>query len=114
MDATQKRNLLAALQTPVNDEVFEHLLAGNQFRLERIVSAGHTTPAGKWYDQDRDEWVLLLAGRARLGFEEGLSLELVPGDCVNIPANRRHRVEWTDPGQETVWLALHYNGDDAF
>jgi cupin 2 domain-containing protein len=31
-----------------------------------------------------------------------------PGDYVHIPAHQRHRVEWTEPDQKTVWLALHY------
>jgi cupin 2 domain-containing protein len=90
-------------------EVFEELLRGGEFKLERIVSTGQVTPAGQWFDQDIDEWVALLSGGARLLFE-GDSDETVmhPGDYVHIPAHRRHRVTWTDPERETVWLALHH------
>lgn len=90
-------------------EVVEELLRGGAFTLERIVSVGQSTPEGEWYDQDRDEWVVLLSGAARLRFEdETEDCELQAGDYVDIPAHRRHRVEWTDPNRETVWLALRY------
>jgi cupin 2 domain-containing protein len=106
----QPQNIRTPLATPSVAEVFHTLLAGNRFELERIVSTGQSTPAGEWYDQDHDEWVLLLSGEARLLFEgQPSACELRPGDYVNIPAHARHRVEWTDPVAETVWLALHYS-----
>jgi cupin 2 domain-containing protein len=78
-------------------------------RLERIVSTGHATPPGQWLDQDRTEWVTVLRGQASLRFEDEPEPRLLsPGDYVLIPAHRRHRVEWTDPGEPTIWLALHY------
>ncbi len=80
-------------------------------RVERIVSHGHTSPPGFWYDQPRHEWVALLAGAAALRFEgDGAPVELRPGDSLTIPAGRRHRVEWTTPDEPTVWLAVHYEG----
>mgnify|MGYP000197528674 CR=1 FL=1 len=102
------RNLLTPLPCRPADEVFETLLQREGVRLERIVSVGHITPPGQWYDQEQDEWVLLMQGAARLRLvdpEEEVTLQ--PGDCLLIPAHRRHRVEWTDPDAETVWLALH-------
>ena len=96
------------------EEVIEKLARGRRFRLERIVSTGQTTPKGQWYDQESEEWVLLLAGAAKLQFEgETQPLEMRPGDYVNIPAGRRHRVEWTDPDRQTIWLALHYETGEA-
>ncbi len=84
------------------------LLAGPGVRIERIVSAGHASPPGFWYDQPHMEWVALLAGAARLRFEDTAEpLLLKPGDHVAIAAHRRHRVDWTDPAQPTVWLAVH-------
>jgi cupin 2 domain-containing protein len=78
-------------------------------RLERIVSTGHATPPGEWYDQDRDEWVVVLRGRARLRIEgEPEDRALAPGDHLLLRAHVRHRVEWTDPDEPTVWLALFY------
>lgn len=89
------------------DELIEQLAGNASCRLERIVSTGQTTPPGEWYDQDDDEWVVMLSGAARLKYEDGSELQLSPGDFVFIPAHRKHRVEWTSPDRETVWLALH-------
>lgn len=93
-------------------ELFGEILQRRDFKLERIVSFGQSTAAGTWLDQPAHEWVLLLAGRARLRMgpaQEEIALE--PGDHLLIPAHTRHRVEWTDPGQRTVWLALHFRPD---
>jgi cupin 2 domain-containing protein len=103
-------NLFAAIPGSLADELFEPLLQGASFRLERIVSAGQATPVGEWYDQERHEWVVLLRGRAGLLFEgDSEPVVLQPGDHVLIPAHRRHRVVWTEPREKTVWLALHYD-----
>ena len=74
-----------------------------------MIRHGHASPPDFWYDQPQHEWVVLLTGAARLRFEgDEQPVEMRPGDHVTIPAHRRHRVEWTAPSQETVWLALHY------
>ncbi len=101
--------LLGPCATRPQQELFERVVEGDGFVLERIVSFGHVTAPGSWYDQDRDEWVLLLSGGARLSFEDAdAGVDLVPGDAVLIPAHQRHRVDWTRPDCETVWLALHF------
>jgi cupin 2 domain-containing protein len=105
----EPENLFSRIPGSLKDEIFETLLKTDHFILERIVSSGQTTPPGKWYDQDTNEWVILLSGNAGLLFEgEGKMQMMRPGDYVSIPAHKRHRVEWTDTGQKTVWLALHY------
>lgn len=102
--------LFGGLPLSREDEVFESLVQAAGLRLERIVSTGQATPAGEWLVQEWDEWVVLLAGAARLAFEaEAVPRELRPGDWINIPAGARHRVEWTSQDPPTVWLALHYN-----
>ena len=91
------------------EEFVESLVRATHTRIERIVSRGQHSPDGVWYDQEENEWVLLLSGRARLAYRDSddvISLE--PGDYVDIPAHRKHRVEWTDPDQDTVWLAVFY------
>jgi cupin 2 domain-containing protein len=103
------RNLLRDLPDARPNEVTEILLAGPALRIERIVSLGQTSPPGFWYDQAEAEWVLLLAGAARLRFaDEPEERALGPGDCLTIAARRRHRITWTDPVQPTVWLAVFY------
>ena len=102
-------NLLRDLPDPATAEVFETLLQAPSVRIERIVSHGQASPDGFWYDQDEAEWVLLLAGAARLRFaDEPATRTLGPGDHVPIDAHRRHRVDWTDPTQPTIWLAVFY------
>lgn len=76
-------------------------------RIERIVSTGQASPPGFWYDQADDELVVLLSGAAQLRFEEGVALDMKPGDWVEIPAHVRHRVEATQAEPPTVWLAVH-------
>lgn len=104
-----KDNLFEGIPDDLPEEIFNSLVASKDFKLERIVSQGHTTETGKWLTQDRDEWVILLSGGAKILFEEGNELKILkPGDYLNIPAHSRHRVEWTDTENKTVWLALHY------
>lgn len=86
------------------------LASSPHVRIERIVSRGQASPPGFWYDQDAAEWVIVLAGSAALLFEgETDPHRLAPGDYLHIPAHRRHRVEWTDPDQATIWLAVHFH-----
>jgi cupin 2 domain-containing protein len=95
-------------------EEFSTLLESGRLRIERIVSHGHASPPGFWYDQERSEWVVVLRGRARLRFaDEDQPLELKAGDFLNIPAHRRHRVEWTTPAEPTLWLAVHYATEET-
>jgi cupin 2 domain-containing protein len=101
-------NLFLDIPSDLPAELFDILVESDAVRIERIVSRGHVTPAGQWYDQDRHEWVLLLQGAARLAFADGREVAMAPGDWLEIPARQRHRVAWTDPGQDTVWLAVHY------
>ena len=92
-----------------SEEFQETLLNTAQARIERIVSYGHASPVDFWYDQPQNEWVLLLAGRAGLRFDnEDEECLLEAGDYILIPAHQRHRVAWTDPAGETIWLAVHF------
>ena len=104
---TVPANLFAGLPGRLPDELFTTLLDAAEVRIERIVSDGHASPEGFWYDQDQHEWVVVLKGKARLRFQDG-QIELKPGDFVNIPARKKHRVEWTAPNEPTIWLAIHY------
>ena len=102
------RNLLADVPRTLPAELVEELFRTPGARLERIVSRGHRTPDGEWYDQEWDEWVVVLSGSATLRIEgEPAVIALAAGDSLFLPARVRHRVEWTDPAVNTVWLALH-------
>ena len=101
-------NLFADLPTDHSAETIEQLLQTDSLLLERIVSFGQATPPGQWLDQDRPEWIVLLQGSAGLLIQgESGPRVLRPGDYLLIPAHARHRVEWTDNEEPTIWLALH-------
>ena len=103
-------NIFSRIPDGMKEEIIEPILKTDHLALERIISSGQATPPGQWYDQPKDEWVLLLKGSAGLLFEgKEETVVLHPGDYVHILAHQRHRVEWTDGKQKTVWLALHYD-----
>jgi cupin 2 domain-containing protein len=102
-------NLFSDLPQQLPQELVQTLLSTANLRIERIVSHGQASPEGFWFDQELHEWVIVLQGAARLRFEgEERPVEMKPGDFLNIPANKRHRVEWTKPDELTIWLAVHY------
>lgn len=101
-------NIFDAVPGKAADEIVTELLSHSGVRIERIVSTGQATPVEAPYDQDHDEWVLLLTGAAGLWIEAEGEFRLRPGDRVLIPAHRRHRVTWTAADEPTVWLAIHF------
>lgn len=108
-ETMEQENMFAGIPAQLREELIEPLLCGKNMRIERIVSKGHSSPPGFWYEQADDEWVLLLKGEARLRFEkDDRVLHMRAGSYVNIPAYERHRVEWTTDAAETVWLAIFH------
>ena len=104
-------NLFSGLPDDWTEEFTELLLDSPDVRIERIVSLGHASPEGFWYDQDEDEWVAVLQGQARLLLEgDEQPRTLGPGDHLEIPAHQRHRVVWTTPSEPTIWLAVWRKG----
>lgn len=114
--ANSDGNLFAGIPEALPEEWVEILCRRSGLRIERIVSRGHCSPAGFWYDQPEHEFVLLLRGGARLEFaatvERGpYSVQLSPADHLLIPAHRRHRVAWTPDRVDTVWLTVFFADD---
>lgn len=114
--ATGRKAMLAAGDLFANvperlaEEEFTVLAEFPGTRIERIVSTGQASPPGFWYDQEQTEWVVLLRGSAGLMFEGEDALRILrPGNYVEIPAHLRHRVEWTDAAEPTIWMAVHVN-----
>ena len=103
-------NLFSGIPAAFPEEIFTTLATGsNGTRIERIISKGHCSPAEFWYDQEENEWVMVLKGEAILRFEEGdRTVHLNEGDYVYIMAHERHRVEWTKEDTETIWLAIFF------
>ncbi len=103
-----EQNLFENLPETLPKEVFTDLLSGEHIRIERILSQGHCSPENDWYDQDENEWVLLVQGDAVLEYEDGTCITMTMGDYQNIPANVKHRVKWTHPDKVSIWLAIFY------
>jgi cupin 2 domain-containing protein len=93
----------------LSQEYFEPLVSGENVLIERIISTGQTTPVGEWYDQERDEWVILLQGEASISYSDNSIIQLKPGDYIFIPAHQKHRVEYTSSEPPCIWIAVHAN-----
>ncbi|RLA25641.1 MAG: phosphoribosylaminoimidazole carboxylase [Gammaproteobacteria bacterium] len=92
------------------EELFTCILQHNNLKIERIVSRGHASPNDEWYDQDHQEWILLIQGEAELEFADKSQLvKLQAGDYLLIPAHCKHRVNRTNPEKDTIWLAIHFD-----
>ena len=108
MDRSKVKNIFHAQSEKLPAEVSDEILSGANFKMERIVSEGQSSPPGFWYDQEQNEFVMLLCGSADILFESDETIKMSKGDYIVNPAHMKHRVDWTDPDQKTVWLALFY------
>ncbi|MBD2078508.1 cupin domain-containing protein [Leptolyngbya sp. FACHB-17] len=100
-------NIFEIGERSLDRELFEPLIETDQLLIERIISTGQTTPEGEWYNQPRDEWVLLLQGEAQLMYEDGSEIDLKAGNYLLIPAHQKHRVSYTSNNPACIWLAIH-------
>ena len=101
-------NIFSNIPHHLDKELFESLLRHDAVTIERIISKGHKSAESDWYDQEKNEWVMVLKGKAVLSFEDQSSIQLNEGDFINIPSHKKHRVAWTNPDSETIWLAVYY------
>lgn len=100
-------NIFENIPDKLDDELVETIASSSNVNIERIISMGQASPEGFWYDQDDDEFVILLKGSAGLRFESSDKvIELKAGDYLTIGAHERHRVEWTSKEEESVWLCV--------
>ncbi len=101
-------NFFNSINLKSNKEQFTELIKGRSFTAEKIVSNGFKSPDNKWMSEDNDEWVMLLKGRAKLEFEEGVVINLKAGDYLLIPAHTKHRVIYTSKKPFCYWLAIYF------
>ncbi|MEM6612768.1 MAG: cupin domain-containing protein [Cyanobacteria bacterium P01_C01_bin.72] len=102
-------NIFALPSSLPNKELFESIVSTENILIERIISTGQSSPPGEWYEQDKDEWVILLQGGAILSYEDNSIIKLTAGDYIFIPAHQKHRVEYTSSQPPCIWLAVHGN-----
>jgi cupin 2 domain-containing protein len=101
-------NIFESIPGNLDKEVFEQIIQSEYVKIERIISRGHSSPETGWHDQEHNEWVIVLKGEAIIYFENGKEINLKEGSHINIPAHKRHKVSWTNPNTETIWLAVQY------
>ena len=104
----QKLDIFSNIPKDLTDEFFEDIVLANNVKIEKIVSQGHISPKSGWYNQDKNEWVILLKGEAILLFEDNKEIHLKSGEYINIPSYTKHKVLWTNPTEESIWLAVFY------
>ena len=103
------KNIFDIPQQPSDNELFEVLKQGKMIKIEKIVSYGHVSKENEWYDQPKDEWVLLLQGKAKILFENDFIKPLIAGEFLFIPKHQKHRVIETSTSPPCIWLAVHGN-----
>ncbi len=104
----KKVNIFKNIQRNSDKEIFEDIISKNDVKIERIISYGQSSPKKGWYNSRKNEWVMILKGKAILSFKNSADVKLKKGDYINIPANTKHKVSWTLPDKETIWLAVYY------
>ena len=104
----KKENIFTNITKNTDQEIFEDIISKNGVKIEKIISHGQTSPKEGWYNSKKDEWVMILKGEAVLSFKNSADVKLEKGDYLNIPAHTKHKVSWTLPNKETIWLAVHY------
>ncbi|WNC68909.1 cupin domain-containing protein [Thalassotalea nanhaiensis] len=102
-------NIFEQIPKDLSSEVFETIAKSDTIKIERIISKGHCSPQQGWYIQQNHEWVIVLQGEAIITFADNSKVTLSAGDYLNIKPLQKHKVSWTDPAIETIWLAIHYD-----
>ena len=105
MVAPTRGRLRDGSDAPTSGEVVEQLVRVGGAVIEQILSSALDDPID--YDQDYDEWVVLLAGTAELEVC-GDRLSLEGGDWVLLPRGTPHRLVRTTQGAN--WLAVRLPG----
>ena len=109
MVKTEAANIYKLIPGDLTEEIFETIVHGNNIRIERIISKGHTSPDTGWYDQRQNEWIIILKGNAIITFEGDKEIRLNEGSYLDIAAHTKHKVSWTSQKTETIWLAIYYS-----
>lgn len=103
----QRGNMFSSIPPLFENEIEETLFEGEGLRIQRVLSCGQSSPRGFWYDQDEDEYVILLSGEAVLYFRDEGEIRMGSGDWIFIPAHKEHRIIYTSRKPKCVWFAIH-------
>ena len=107
-------NTFKNIPSDLTNEVFETLVQSSHCKIKRIISLGQVTPKNEYYEQNEDEFVIVLQGAATLLFlDTQKTMEMKSGDYVFIPAGVKHRVQWCDTKVQTIWLAIYISSTNV-
>ncbi len=101
-------NIFNNIPSEIPNEIFEDIISTEKLRIERIISKGQTSPDNGWYDQNENEWLIVLSGYGVIEYINGVKVTLKQGGYLNIKAHEQHRVIETSSDEATVWLAIFY------
>ncbi len=91
------------ISTPLEGkETITELLQYKNVTINRIVS--NRIENGQWYDQEEDEWLILIKGAALLMIDNE-EKRLKAGDTLFIAAHELHRVLSTS--ENALWITVH-------
>jgi hypothetical protein len=95
-------NRFADIPVHLPEELVQTLPGTSDFRIERIVSLGHASPEGFWYDQEGGEWVLLLKGAARQEAGAVQAGDRLGQDGREVLGDQRGMITNSTPNQQGV------------
>ncbi len=102
------RNIFSEIPKDLPEELIETLEKKDNIKIERIISKGHITKKERWYDQDKNEFVLVIKGNSIILFEDNEEIKMTEGDYIIIPKRIKHKVIYTDKNKDTIWLTIFY------
>lgn len=94
---------------PDEQETFETVIENKNLLIERIITHKPYDSPGEWYNQEKDEWVVLIEGEAELELKDEKKIKLFKGDYIFIPAHKIHRINKSGNEEKCIWLAVHGN-----
>jgi cupin 2 domain-containing protein len=94
-------NLYNQISPDENTEVFTTLFQNDSIKIESIRSWLKTP--GEIYNQEQDEWVILLEGEAELEIDNQIII-LKKGDNFLVPKHTIHRVLSTT--KNALWIGV--------
>lgn len=102
------KNFFDNIPSESKEEIFQTIFSSDNIKIEKIISYGNYSPKNFWYDQSKNEFVLILEGSAIIKYDDEKIFNMKKGDYLIIPAHQKHRVEETSKTEKTIWLAIHF------
>ena len=119
-------NIYDKIPESITEEIIEIMYQNPHCKVERIISNGQITTENEWYDQDQEEWIILVQGEATILIEKLQEessdkcnilncnikeescdkVHMVKGDTLLIKSHQKHRVIYTSQNPLCIWLCV--------